>query len=97
MVIAALGPSSERNAHLGQGGRQLGGKLHKHTLVTATNQLPDGRWEVITDKGRVVCEHLVNAAGCYAPQVGAMAGIDVPIVSVIARGCSKISFCMKRS
>ncbi len=74
---------SMSSAAMVKGGRQLGGKLEKHTLVTDTNQLPDGRWEVITDKGRIVCEHLVNAAGCYAPQVGAMAGIDVPIVSVI--------------
>ena len=74
---------SMSSAAMVAGGRQLGGTLEKHTLVTATNQLPDGRWEVITDKGRIVCEHLVNAAGCYAPQVGAMAGIDVPIVSVI--------------
>ena len=74
---------SMSSAAMVAGGRQLGAKLHKHTLVTETNQLPDGRWEVITDKGRVVCEHLVNAAGCYAPQVGAMANIDVPIVSVI--------------
>ncbi len=29
------------------------------------------------------CEHLVNAAGHYAPQLGAMIGLDVPIVSVI--------------
>jgi len=74
---------SMSSAAMVAGGRQLGAKVHKHTLVTETNQLPDGRWEVITDKGRVVTEHLVNAAGCYAPQVGAMAGIDVPIVSVI--------------
>lgn len=74
---------SMSSAAMVAGGRQLGAKLHKHTLVTETNQLADGRWEVITDKGRVVCEHLVNAAGCYAPQVGAMAGVDVPIVSVI--------------
>ncbi|MFT7474725.1 MAG: dimethylglycine dehydrogenase [Verrucomicrobiales bacterium] len=74
---------SMSSAAMVAGGRQLGAKVHKHTLVTETNQLPDGRWEVITDKGRVVADHLVNAAGCYAPQVGAMAGIDVPIVSVI--------------
>ncbi|MGI9607265.1 MAG: FAD-dependent oxidoreductase [Acidimicrobiales bacterium] len=74
---------SMSSAAMVKGGRQLGATLEKHTLVTETNKMADGRWEVITDKGRIVCEHLVNAAGCYAPQVGAMAGIDVPIVSVI--------------
>ncbi len=87
-------PSSVTAAMV-KGGRQLGAELMRYTLVTATNKLPDGRWEVLTEeytekgpkkdgkKGRIVCEHLVNAAGCYAPQLGAMAGIEVPIVSVI--------------
>ena len=47
------------------------------------NRLPDGRWEVITEKGRIVAEHVVNAAGSYTPQLGAMVGLDVPIESVI--------------
>ena len=87
-------PSSVTAAMV-KGGRQLGAKLARYTLVTGTNKLPDGRLEVLTEeysetgpkpegeKGRIVCEHLVNAAGCYAPQLGAMADIDVPIVSVI--------------
>lgn len=74
---------SSATAAMVKGARLLGSDVERHTLVTETNRLPDGRWEVVTDKGRIVCEHLVNAAGCYAPQVGAMAGIDVPIVSVI--------------
>ena len=87
-------PSSVTAAMV-KGGRQLGAHLARFTLVTGTNKLPDGRWEVLWEEysetgtksggasGRIVCEHLVNAAGCYAPQLGAMAGIDVPIVSVI--------------
>ena len=79
-------PSSVTAAMV-KGGRQLGGEVSRHTLVTAMSQLPDHRWEVICEVGgeshRIVAEHVVNAAGCYAPQVGAMAGLDVPIVSVI--------------
>ncbi|MCS5674338.1 MAG: FAD-dependent oxidoreductase [Actinomycetota bacterium] len=75
-------PSSSTNA-MARGARQLGASIERHTLVTAMNQLSDGRWEVVTDKGRVVAEHVVNAAGCYAPQLGEMVGYDVPIVSVI--------------
>ncbi len=66
-----------------KGARQLGAEVHRHTLVTDMSQLADGRWEMITDKGRIVAEHVVNAAGHYAPQVGAMIGLDVPIVSMI--------------
>ncbi len=75
-------PSSSTNA-MARGARQLGADIERHTLVTAMRQLPDGRWEVVTDKGRLIAEHVVNAAGCYAPQLGEMVGYDVPIVSVI--------------
>ncbi|WP_420622771.1 FAD-dependent oxidoreductase [Candidatus Poriferisodalis sp.] len=35
------------------------------------------------DREIIHCEHVVNAAGHYAPQLGAIIGLDVPIVSVI--------------
>ena len=79
-------PSSVTAAMV-KGARQLGGEVYRHTLVTEMNQLPEHRWEVICEvKGethRIIAEHVVNAAGCYAPQLGAMVGLDVPIVSVI--------------
>ncbi len=68
---------------MAKGARQLGAEIYRHTLVTDMNQLRDGRWEVLTDKGRIVAEHVVNAAGCYGPQLGAMVGYDVLIASVI--------------
>ena len=75
-------PSSSTNA-MARGARQLGAEIERHTLVTDMRQLPDGQWEITTDKGQLVAEHVVNAAGCYAPQLGEMVGYDVPIVSVI--------------
>ena len=75
-------PTGSTNA-MAVGARQLGCEIARHTLVTAVDQLPDGRWRVTTDKGEVTCDHVVNAAGHYAPQLGAMSGIDVPIVSMI--------------
>ncbi len=78
---------SSITAAMVKGARQLGCELYRHTLVTAMNQLPDHRWEVLCEVGgeshRIVADHVVNAAGCYAPQLGAMVGLDVPIVSVI--------------
>ena len=74
-------PTGATNA-MAKGARQLGVEVSRHNRVTDMQQLPDGRWEVITQKGRIVAEHVVNAAGCYAPQLGAMVGLDVPIVSV---------------
>ena len=86
-------PSGCTNA-MARGARLLGCEVRRHTLVSDMSQLPDGRWEIIaTPRGgdgseagesyRIVCEHVVNAAGHYAPQLGAMVGLDVPIVSVI--------------
>ena len=88
-------PSGCTNA-MARGARQLGCEIRRHTLVSDMNQLPDGRWEIIATPGgaaqggsngddsyRIVCEHVVNAAGHYAPQLGAMVGLDVPVVSVI--------------
>ena len=64
-------PTGTTNA-LAKGARQLGAQVIRNNRVTDMNALPDGRWEVITEQGRIVCEHVVNAAGHYAPQVGAM-------------------------
>ena len=43
------------------------------------NQRPDGTWDVVTDKGTIHAEHIVNAAGLWAREVGAMAGIYLPL------------------
>ena len=75
-------PSAAVNA-MAAGARQLGAEISRQNRVTDMNQLPDGRWEVITEKGRIVAEHVVNAAGSYGPQLGAMVGLDIPIVNVI--------------
>ena len=56
-----------------------GAEIVLHTKVTATNPTKDG-WEVVTDKGTITCEHLVNAAGLWAREVGAMAGIYLPLL-----------------
>ncbi len=75
-------PSAATNA-MAAGARQLGAEIVRHNRVLDMNRLPDKRWEVITEKGRILAEHVVNAAGHYGPQLGAMVGLDVPIVSMI--------------
>ncbi len=56
-----------------------GAEIVLHTKVTATNPTKDG-WEVVTDKGTITCEHLVNAAGLWAREVGVMAGVYLPLL-----------------
>ena len=58
--------------------KKRGAEYFEHTKVEALNQTADG-WEVITDKGKITCEHVVNAAGLWAKQVGRMAGIELPV------------------
>jgi dimethylglycine dehydrogenase len=49
------------------------------TPVLETNPRPDGTWDVVTDKGTIHAEHVVNAAGLWAREVGAMAGVYLPL------------------
>lgn len=67
---------------LAKGARGMGATIVRNTRVMDVKQRPNGEWEVFTDQGNVVCEMLVNAAGCYARQISQMAGTDVPITNM---------------
>jgi dimethylglycine dehydrogenase len=58
--------------------RKRGAEYFEHTKVEELIQTADG-WQVVTDKGTITCEHVVNAAGLWAKQVGRMAGIELPL------------------
>ncbi|MDP6097847.1 MAG: FAD-dependent oxidoreductase, partial [Gammaproteobacteria bacterium] len=60
--------------------RMAGAEIYLNTMVEDLIHKPDGTWTVITDKGDIQCEHIVNAAGLWAREVGEMAGVHVPIV-----------------
>src|SRR5207302_11231633 len=65
---------------LADGARRLGAGIEVRTRVTGF-ETRDGRvCAVETDKGRIECEVVVDAAGMYARQVAQLAGVDVPIV-----------------
>jgi len=62
---------------------QLGGaEIVRQTRVTALQPRPDGTWDVFTDRGEVRAEHVVNAAGLWAREVGRMVGIELPILAM---------------
>ena len=67
---------------MARGATNMGAKISRQTLVTDINQLPSGEWQVVTDKGNVIAETVVNAAGCYARQVAKMVGADLPMANV---------------
>jgi dimethylglycine dehydrogenase len=62
---------------------QIGGaEIVRHTRVTDLKPRADGSWDVITDHGNVHAEHVVNAAGLWAREVGRMVGIELPILAM---------------
>ena len=62
---------------------QIGGAdLVRHTRVTDLRHRPDGSWDVITDHGNVHAEHVVNAGGLWAREVGRMVGIELPVLAM---------------
>lgn len=65
------------------GAKQMGAEISLRNRVLDINQLPSGEWEVVSEKGTVTCEHVVNAAGCYARQVAQMVGTDVAITNML--------------
>jgi len=67
---------------LALGARKMGAEIQRGNRVTDIKPLPNGEWRVITERGEVTAEHVVNAAGCYAREVGKMVGIDVPITNM---------------
>ena len=56
-----------------------GAKYYTHTPVLETVQLKDGSWNLITEKGNITAEMIVNAAGLWAREAGKMAGIHLPV------------------
>lgn len=58
--------------------RNRGAEYYEHTKVEDLIQTKDG-WRVVTDKGTITCEHVVNAGGLWAKQLGRMAGIELPV------------------
>jgi glycine cleavage system aminomethyltransferase T/glycine/D-amino acid oxidase-like deaminating enzyme len=64
---------------LARGARNRGVRIVEGVTVTAIGSKNGAVETVVTDKGTIVCEKLVNCAGLWARQIGAMAGVSVPL------------------
>ncbi len=64
------------------GARQLGAKIIRRCRATDIRPLPAGEWQVCTEAGDIVCEHVVNAGGTYARQMGEWSGLQLPMTSM---------------
>ena len=63
--------------------RAKGARVSRRNRVIEINRRADGTFDVVTEKGTVHAEHVVNAAGCYAHQVAQMVGLSVPMANAL--------------
>lgn len=63
--------------------KQLGVEVYTNTRVTGIKLSAKGEVQaVVTDKGEIRCEIIINAAGMWAPRIAAMAGLHIPTTPV---------------
>jgi len=73
---------SDITQSLAKGARMHGARLIEGVRVTGFQMEGDRIIAVETDQGTIACEKVVNCAGQWARQVGAMAGVSVPLQAV---------------
>ena len=81
-------PTGVTNAYA-KAARQAGAEIYRDTWARDLHRLPDGGWRVDLlrtstgdDLGHIECEHVVNAGGLWAREVGRMAGIEAPVLAM---------------
>ncbi len=80
-VEGHLDPSGTTHAYA-KAARSLGAEIVLRNPVKEITQDPDGTWNVITEQGAVRCDHVVNAGGLWAREVGRMVGLELPLLAM---------------
>lgn len=73
-----LDPSGTTHAYA-KAAKKQGAEIILRNRVLALRPQADGNWEVITEQGNMIAEHVVNAGGLWAREVAAMAGVYLPL------------------
>jgi dimethylglycine dehydrogenase len=76
-----LDPSGTTHAYARAATRQ-GAEVYRKTKVEELRQRADGGWDVVTNQGTLVAEHVVNCGGLWAREVGRMVGIELPVLAM---------------
>ncbi|TIR97213.1 MAG: FAD-dependent oxidoreductase, partial [Mesorhizobium sp.] len=76
-----LDPSGVTHAYA-KAARKLGAEVERFTKVEDIVRRPDGLWRVITNRGDVITEQVVNAGGLWAREVGRMVGLELPVLAM---------------
>jgi dimethylglycine dehydrogenase len=74
-------PSGTTQAYA-KAARLLGAEVERFTRVVELRQRPDASWDVVTDKGTIHAEHVVNCGGLWAREIGRMVGIELPVLAM---------------
>ncbi|MEM6942688.1 MAG: FAD-dependent oxidoreductase [Pseudomonadota bacterium] len=61
--------------------KALGARYEQQRKVEGITRTAEG-WSVATDKGEILCEHVVNAGGLWAREVGRMVGLELPLLAM---------------
>lgn len=80
VVDGHLDPSGVTHAYA-KAARKLGASTQIHCKVDALERHPDG-WRIRTSRGEVIAEHVVNAGGLWAREVGRMVGLELPVLAM---------------
>jgi dimethylglycine dehydrogenase len=76
-----LDPAGVTHAYA-KSARKLGATVQTQTRVERIEQGPDDTWLLHTTQGSVQCEHVVNAGGLWAREVGRMVGLELPVLAM---------------
>ena len=80
-VEGHLDPSGTTHAYA-KAAKKLGAAIELENRVVEITQKSDGTWNVVTEKGTIACEHVVNAGGLWAREVGRMVGLELPLLAM---------------
>ncbi|MEL6584087.1 MAG: FAD-dependent oxidoreductase [Pseudomonadota bacterium] len=80
-VEGHLDPSGTTHAYAAAA-KKLGATIELRNPVKDLTQDPDGTWNVVTEKGTIRAEHVVNAGGLWAREVGRMVGLELPLLAM---------------
>ena len=80
-VDGDIDPSQLTQA-LARRARQGGAEIYRFNPVVGIERKPSGDWRVRTRNGDIDCEVVVNASGYRVNEVGAMLGVEHPVVSM---------------
>ena len=68
---------------LAAGARSRGAEIRRHEPVQGIERAASGAWVIHTGRDAIRSEHVVNAAGTWCREIGAMMGVDLPVVPML--------------